>query len=286
MHKQTLHSLIQLLRLDKPVGIWLLLWPGFFGIATASFGQAEIAWHIYALFALGAVVMRSAGCVLNDMLDRRYDAEVTRTKGRPLAAGALSLRMATGVFVLLCIAGLFILLQFNRLTLLLGIIAFALLCVYPLMKRFFPVPQLVLGAAFSMGVLMGYSAVAAVLHPMAWLLYAGCIGWVLAYDTIYAHQDASDDAVLGLRSSALSFGKHSRYVVMACYELFFISIAAVILWRSWPEIAWLPLSIVLLVYGMMEYRLWKLPLDDARACGRYFAINGWVGAAMFFALVA
>ncbi len=203
---------IYLARLDRPIGIWLLLLPAWWAIVLASGGvlaMNALDWRLFALFGLGAVVMRAAGCVINDIWDRKLDAQVERTSTRPLAAGDVELWQAI-VFlaVLLCI-GLWVLVQMNLVTILLGILSIPLIAIYPLMKRVTWWPQVFLGVVFNFGALMGWSAITATVQLPTLLLYASAILWTLAYDTIYAHQDKEDDALVGIKSTALKFGDNS-----------------------------------------------------------------------------
>ena len=204
-----------LARVDRPAGTWLLLLPGLWAIMLAGGGVIDV--RAMALFAIGALVMRSAGCVINDLWDRRLDAQVERTRARPLASGEIS-RWAGFVFLfVLLLAGLLILLQFNALTIMLGMASLPLVVLYPLMKRVTWWPQAFLGLVFNFGALMGWSAVAGTVGWQALCLYAGGILWTLAYDTIYAHQDIEDDALVGIRSTARLFGERSRYFVCGFY---------------------------------------------------------------------
>lgn len=206
---------LYLARLDRPVGAWLLLLPCWWGLALAGAGWRQ-AW-LYALFAAGAFLMRGAGCVINDVLDRDIDGKVARTAGRPLASGRVSVRAALAFCALLMLGGLAVLLQMNILAVVLGFASIPVVMLYPLMKRMTFWPQAVLGLAFNWGVPMGYAAAAGRLGlPVLWLYGAG-ICWTLAYDTIYAWQDRADDASLGLKSTALRFEGHVRGFVGAAF---------------------------------------------------------------------
>jgi 4-hydroxybenzoate polyprenyltransferase len=211
-----------LARLDRPIGIWLLLLPGWWAVMLASggvFHMNVVDWEIFWLFALGALVMRAAGCVVNDLWDSKLDRQVERTKIRPLASGAVSVKQA-GIFLgILLFLGLLILLQMNFITILLGFLSLPLIVLYPLMKRWTWWPQAFLGLTFNFGALMGWSAVTGVVELPALLLYVGGIFWTLGYDTIYAHQDKEDDLLAGVRSTALKFGVKSREYVAMFYAL-------------------------------------------------------------------
>lgn len=201
-----------LMRLDRPIGTWLLLLPGWWALAL---GHAPL-WH-FALFAVGAVVMRGAGCVINDLWDRDIDAQVERTRGRPLASGAVSAKQALVFLAALCLVGLIILLQFNRFAVGVGAFSLLLIISYPLMKRVTWWPQAFLGFTFNWGVLLGAAAATGTLPAWVWPLYAAGVLWTLAYDTIYAHADTRDDALIGVKSTARLFGSKSHEWIAGFY---------------------------------------------------------------------
>ena len=210
-----LRPFVALARLDHPIGVWLLLWPCLWAIALASDGLPDIG--LLALFTAGAFVMRAAGCTLNDIFDRDFDARVERTRSRPLPSGAIGVRGAVAFMAVLLGAGLAILLQLNLFAILLGAGSLLLVVVYPLMKRITYWPQAFLGLTFNYGALLGWAAVAGGIGWPAGLLYAGGIAWTLGYDTIYAHQDKEDDLLVGVKSSALALGPRTRPFLIAFY---------------------------------------------------------------------
>ncbi len=216
----------RLMRADRPIGFWLLLWPCWWSVALAAPLDDPRTWRLLALFLVGAVAMRGAGCVWNDILDRDLDARVARTAARPLPAGEVSVKGAIAFMLLLMGIGLLVLLQFNRFTILLGLSSLVLVAVYPLAKRVTDWPQAVLGLTFTWGALMGWAAVHGRLDPPALLLYAGCFFWTLGYDTIYALQDARDDAIVGVRSSARALGRRLHAGIGVFYALFWLLMAA------------------------------------------------------------
>jgi 4-hydroxybenzoate polyprenyltransferase len=208
-----------LMRIDRPIGIWLLLLPGLWGIFLAYGNNVAIispTWYC-ALFALGAIIMRGAGCVINDLWDRDLDKMVARTRARPIASGEISAKNALIFLATLLLIGFAILLQFNVNTVFLGILTFPLIVAYPLMKRITWWPQAFLGITFNFGALMGWCAVAGTLNTPAFMLYLGGMFWTLGYDTIYAHQDKEDDLMAGIKSTALKFGAHSKYWIGGFY---------------------------------------------------------------------
>lgn len=219
---EALKPYLMLARLDRPIGIWLLLLPALWAIALAAGGVLEMNasdWSTVLLFGVGAVVMRSAGCVVNDLWDKELDKKVARTQKRPLATGLITPKQAVIFLITLMFIGLMILLQMNFITILLGILAVPLIIAYPLMKRITWWPQAFLGVVFNFGALMGWSAISGILEPAALLLYAAGIFWTLGYDTIYAHQDKEDDALIGIKSSALKLGNNSKKWVKRFYVL-------------------------------------------------------------------
>jgi 4-hydroxybenzoate polyprenyltransferase len=204
-----------LMRLDRPIGTWLLLFPCWWGIALATDGWPSLV--LMAVFAVGAVVMRGAGCTYNDIVDREFDGRVARTADRPIPSGAVSVRQAAAFLVAQLVVGLAILLSLSPTAIWLGVLSLALVFTYPLMKRVTWWPQFFLGLAFNWGALMGYAAVADTLAVPSLLLYAAGILWTLGYDTIYAHQDKEDDALIGVKSSALRLGERTRPALFAFY---------------------------------------------------------------------
>jgi 4-hydroxybenzoate polyprenyltransferase len=204
----SLQPYAQLMRLDRPIGWWLLVLPCWWGLALAqiSVGGGQFNLWLAGLFLAGAIVMRGAGCTLNDIADRDFDAKVERTKNRPIASGRVSVRGAVAFLVVLFALGFLILLQFNRFTVMAGAVSTILIALYPFMKRITYYPQFVLGLAFNWGALLGWTALQGSLSWAPVLLYAGGVLWTLAYDTIYAHQDKDDDVLIGVKSTALKFG--------------------------------------------------------------------------------
>ncbi len=208
----------QLMRLERPVGWWLLLLPCWWGLTLAHVAQHSALNWIYAvLFFIGAVVMRGAGCVVNDLADRKFDASVERTKNRPLASGRVSVFSALVFLAALCLAGLLVLLQFNWFTVTTGAASLLIVAIYPFMKRITYYPQVILGLAFNWGALLGWAALFGSLAAPAILLYVGGIAWTLGYDTIYAHQDKEDDILIGVKSTALKFGDSTVYWLVAFF---------------------------------------------------------------------
>jgi 4-hydroxybenzoate polyprenyltransferase len=276
---------LRLMRLDRPIGAWLLFWPCVFGLALGGMINGhhlgENGRHIgadlrlLALFAVGAVVMRGAGCTYNDIVDRNIDAQVARTRGRPLASGAVGVRAAWIFLAAQCGVGLAILLQLNRFAILLGASSLILIAVYPFMKRVTWWPQAWLGLTFNWGALLGFAAVTGRLALPAYLLYAACFFWTLGYDTIYAHQDKEDDALIGVKSTALLFGANSRAWVWLFYMvalIFFLAAA-----ESAPPN--LKFAGLLLLAGIhLFWQVYRLDIDNPARCLKLFRANRETGA--------
>jgi 4-hydroxybenzoate polyprenyltransferase len=219
---------LRLARFDRPIGAWLLLLPCWWSAGLAAIAARAAVpnlWHV-ALFFVGAFVMRGAGCTWNDIVDRDLDARVERTRSRPIPSGQVSVAQAAAFLVAQALVGLLVLVQFNRFAIATGIASLAIVAVYPFMKRITYWPQIVLGLAFSWGALMGWAAWFGRLDAPAYLLYAGAIAWVIGYDTIYAHQDREDDALVGVKSTALLFGERTKPMLVLFYALAVILIGA------------------------------------------------------------
>ena len=270
-----------LARLDRPIGAWLLFLPGLWSILLARPGARPAAWLIL-LFALGSVVMRGAGCVVNDMWDRDMDRQVTRTAGRPLASGALRMRQATWLLAALLAAGLAILLQLSQLAQLLGVLSLALVALYPLAKRVTWWPQAVLGITFGWGAPMGYAAASGRLDPAALALYAAAFAWILGYDTIYAHQDREDDALIGVRSTARLFAARARPFLGACYVATVLLLAL----SGWLAGLRTPFFVGLSVpAAVLAWQVATLDINDPAGCLRRFKLNREAGLLVALAIL-
>jgi len=267
-----------LARLDRPIGWWLLFWPGAWGVLLA--GGLRAHWVLIGWLLLGSIAMRGAGCVYNDIVDRDLDAQVARTRSRPLVSGAVSLRAAWGWLVLLCLVGLVVLVQLPLLSALVALASLAPVAAYPFMKRITWWPQAWLGIVFSWAALVGWSAVAGDLGLPMWLLYGGSIAWVIGYDTIYALQDREDDALIGVRSSALRLGRHVRGGVAGFYALA-MGLWATALWTVRPD----PLALMALlpVAGHFAWQVATLRAADGGDALAKFRSNRTAGLLMALA---
>ena len=229
----TPRALALLARFDRPIGWWLLFWPGAWATALAGGGKEH--WPLILWLLVGSIAMRGAGCVFNDIVDRDLDKKVARTAARPLASGAISVRTAWAWLILLCLIGLVVLLQLRLAAQIVALGSLALVAAYPFMKRITGWPQLWLGLVFSWGALVGWSEVMGALTAPGLMLYGGTIFWVVGYDTIYALQDREDDALIGIGSSALSMGRHVRAGVSLCYMLA-LTLWAAAIWQVRPQL--------------------------------------------------
>ena len=271
-----------LARVDRPIGVWLLFLPGLWGVLLAHAAPAESV-RLVALFAIGSLVMRSAGCVVNDLWDRDIDRMVARTAARPLASGAVRPAQAMVFLALLLIAGLAILLQLNRLAQALGAASLVLVALYPLAKRVTWWPQLMMGFTFGFGAPLGYAAAAGRIDA-AWLaVYGAAILWDLGFDTIYAHQDREDDALVGVRSTARLFGERTRPFLAACYAgtILMLTLAG---WLAGAGVWFYPM--LLLPAALFVRQVVALDINDPAACLRLFRANREAGLAVGLAILA
>jgi 4-hydroxybenzoate polyprenyltransferase len=276
---------LRLSRLDRPIGAWLLLMPCWWSAAlaagvTGNLGQLPL---ILALFFIGAFVMRGAGCTWNDITDRDLDALVERTRSRPIPAGQVSVPQALAFLVVQALVGLAVLLQFNRFAVATGIASLLIVAVYPFMKRITWWPQIVLGLAFSWGALMGFAVTLGRIDATALLLYLGSIAWVIGYDTIYAHQDAEDDALIGIKSTALLFGARTQSALIAFYGLAVVLIGVALMLAGARWLAWIGLAAFA---AHLAWQIRRLQISDPALCLRVFKSNRDAGLLLFIGLLA
>ncbi len=275
---------LRLARADRPIGTWLLLLPCWWSLSLAAIDSGQPfpnLWYV-VLFAIGAFVMRAAGCAYNDIVDRDFDAQVSRTKSRPIPSGQVTLGQAIAFVVVLGLAGLAVLMQFNVFTMCLAVGSLLIVLIYPFMKRFTYWPQLVLGLAFNWGALVGWSSLKGSLALPALALYAGSVLWTIGYDTIYAHQDKEDDLMLGLKSTALKFGEATPTWVGAFY------LGAFMLWGIAVVAAGgqlITLAALGLVGGHLAWQVFTLDTADADNCLKRFRSNRNAGLVLFAGLL-
>jgi 4-hydroxybenzoate polyprenyltransferase len=277
-----LRPYLRLARLDRPIGSWLLLMPCWWsaGLAAVHAGALVNVWHVL-LFFVGAFAMRGAGCTWNDIVDRDLDRRVERTRSRPIPSGQVTVQAAAAFLALQALIGLAVLLQFNQFTRYVGFASLVVVAIYPFMKRITYWPQIVLGLAFSWGALMGWPALFARLDLPAFLLYAGAISWVIGYDTIYAHQDREDDALIGLKSTALLFRERTKPMLTVFYALAVTLIAL----AGWSAGAGVIFALGLVVFAAhLAWQIARLEIDDPAICLAVFKSNRDAGLILFAAL--
>jgi 4-hydroxybenzoate polyprenyltransferase len=271
---------LQLIRWDKPVGSLLLLWPTLAALWIAAEGFP--GWHLLFVFTAGTFLMRSAGCAINDVADRDFDRHVKRTAQRPVTSGAVSVREALVVGAVLALAAFVLVLSTNAATIAWSFAALAVALVYPFTKRFFSMPQAVLGVAFSFGIPMAFAAVTGSVPWLAWALLVGNLFWVVAYDTEYAMVDRDDDLKIGIRTSAITFGRFDVCAVMGLYGLY-LAVWGVLCWQLGYRF-----GLLLGLTAALAQILWHYGLIRSRSregCFLAFRQNHWVGLAMFLGLV-
>ncbi|MGZ5813983.1 MAG: 4-hydroxybenzoate octaprenyltransferase [Xanthobacteraceae bacterium] len=274
---------LRLARLDRPIGSWLLLMPCWWsaGLAAVHARSQVNVWHLI-LFFIGAFAMRGAGCTWNDIVDRDLDARVERTRSRPIPAGQVTVAAAACFLALQALVGLAVLLQFNRFTVCVGFLSLVVVAVYPFMKRITYWPQIVLGLAFSWGALMGWPATFGRLDLPAFLLYAGAISWVIGYDTIYAHQDREDDALIGIKSTALLFGERTKFML----GLFYALAIALIALAGWSADGGLVFALGLGAFtAHLAWQVARLDIHNPALCLAVFKSNRDAGLILFAGLV-
>ena len=276
---------LRLARADRPVGFFLLAFPCFWSVALAgrSLGEAYPEPKLLILFAIGALVMRAAGCTYNDIIDRDIDAQVARTRARPIPSGQVSVPSAFFFMIALSLIGFVVLLQFNGVTIWLGLGVLPIVALYPFVKRFSSWPQLVLGLAFNWGALLGWTAVLGRLDWPAVLLFAGAVAWTIGYDTIYAHQDRDEDGVLGLKSTALRFGRATYIWLAALYTLSFLAItlAGIMAHAGTAFLVGMGAAA-----AQLAWQTATLNIDDPDNCLKRFRSNRDFGAIVFGAILA
>ena len=278
---QKLDSYERLMRLDKPIGILLLLWPTLWALLIAGHGKPN--WIIVLIFFTGTVLMRSAGCVMNDIADSKYDGLVERTKNRPLATNEVSKKEAYLLAGGLSLVAFGFVCVLNVLTIKLSVLALFLAASYPLTKRFLAIPQAYLGIAFGFGIPMAFAAINGQIAPVAWLLLVANILWAVAYDTEYAMVDRDDDLKIGIKSSAITFGRFDVIAVMICYALSLILLAYA---GSWLAMGYAYYLGLLVAAGIAIYHYTLIKERERALCFKAFLGNNWIGFAVFAGLVA
>ncbi len=271
---------VELTRLHKPIGIMLLLWPTLWALWAAAEGVPDI--HILIVFVTGVILMRSAGCIINDYADRNIDRHVARTRERPLTSGRISSREALSLFVVLCLMAFMLVLTLNWLTIALSFGALALAVVYPFMKRHTHLPQVVLGAAFGWAAPMAFAAQTGTVPQLAWLLFTANVLWSTAYDTMYAMVDREDDLKIGVRSTAILFADQDRVIIAILQAM--VVLALVLIGAQLQRGAWYFIGLAVAA-GLATYQLVLIRDREPAACFKAFLNNNWFGAVVFIGLV-
>ena len=276
MLKDRLYQYYLLTRLDRPIGIYLLLWPALWALWIAGEGRPDPV--IVLVFVLGTVLMRSAGCVINDFADRKIDPHVARTENRPIAAGRVSSKEALILFAVLCLVAFVLVLQLNAFTILLSFPAVFLAASYPFAKRWTYLPQAHLGAAFGWAVPMAFAAQLNEIPTVAWLLFVVTLLWALAYDTFYAMCDREDDLKIGVKSTAILFGRYDRFITVTMQVAVLAGLAVTGLWVGLGVVYFASL---LLAFGLALYQQWLIRDREPQVCLQAFLNNHWFGAVVF-----
>ena len=278
---QNIKLFIELTRLNKPIGFMLLFWPCLWGITIAyDFNDSLDLFIFYSLlFFLGSVLMRSAGCIVNDIADKNFDKKVKRTKTRPIASGRVSISLATVYILILCGLAFLVLINFNILTIVLAIASMPLAFAYPLMKRFTYWPQLFLGITFNYGLLLGWISVEESISLIPVIFYFGAIFWTLGYDTIYGYQDIKDDEIIGVKSTSIKFKNNPKIFVSFCYFIFIVSLILTGFYMDFSNIYFLLL--ILPILHLFIFQINKLEIKNSNSCQLKFKSNNFLGLVIF-----
>ena len=275
-----LRDYASLMRLDKPIGIFLLLWPTLWALLIASGGNPDP--KVLLIFVAGVVLMRSAGCVINDYADREFDRHVSRTQNRPLTAGRVTTKEAKVLFVILCLFAFVLVLQLNLLTVGLSVIGVLLAAIYPFLKRVTHLPQVFLGIAFGWSVPMAFAAQTGSVPQIAWLMFVATVLWATVYDTLYAMVDREDDRVLGLKSTAILFGESDRQIIGMLQMMLLVSLLMI---GHQAELGLIYYLGVLLAAGFSGWQQYLIRFREREACFRAFLNNNWFGAVIFLGIL-
>jgi len=280
-----LNLFIELTRLKKPIGYMLLFWPCAWGLTIAyDFNDNLDTYFFYLLlFFLGSVLMRSAGCIVNDILDRKFDKKVSRTKNRPIASGKISIYLGLFYAAILCLLALLVLINFNNLTIFLALASMPLAFTYPLMKRFTYWPQLFLGVTFNYGLILGWISVNNDISIVPLIFYLGAIFWTLGYDTIYGYQDIKDDEIIGLKSTSIKFKESPFVFLYLCYSIFILSLIIIGYRMDFNNFYFI--SLLLVFFQMIYFQLSRLNIKISSSCLMVFKSNNLLGLIVFLSLI-
>ena len=280
-----LNLFIELTRLKRPIGYMLLFWPCAWGLTIVYdfSSNFKIYFFYLILFFLGSVLMRSAGCIINDVLDRKFDEKVFRTKDRPIASGRISVKLGLLYAGVLCFLAFLVLINFNFFTIIIALASMPLAFTYPLMKRFTYWPQLFLGITFNYGLILGWTSISAEINLTPIIFYLGAIFWTLAYDTIYGFQDIKDDEIIGLKSTSIKFKSNPKIFLYLCYIIFLSSLIFLGFLNEFSELYFL--SIILIVWHMYFIQLKKFDSINPAICLKIFKSNNFLGLLIFISLL-
>ena len=280
-----LNLFIDLTRLKRPIGYMLLFWPCAWGLTIAYNFSTDIKVYVFylILFFLGAVLMRSAGCIVNDIIDKDFDKEVQRTKDRPIASGKISVKLGVIYTIILCLLALMVLLNFNNLTILLALASMPFAFTYPLMKRYTYWPQLFLGVTFNYGLILGWTSINNEINLIPLIFYFGAIFWTLGYDTIYGFQDIKDDEIIGLKSTSIKFRSKPNLFLNICYLILFFSLITVGYLMEYNIFYFIILIIIF--FQLFYFQLKRLKIDSQTSCLQIFKSNNILGLIVFVNLI-
>ena len=273
-----LNLFIELTRLKRPIGFMLLFWPCAWGLTLAyDFSKNLNDYFFYlSLFFLGSVLMRSAGCIVNDISDKEFDKKVERTKNRPLASNKVSIKLAIFYSIILCALAFLVLINFNNLTIILAVGSMPLAFTYPLMKRFTYWPQLFLGITFNYGLVLGWTAIQGEINAVTIIFYLGAIFWTLGFDTIYGYQDLKDDEIIGVKSTSIKFKKKPKLFLTTCYSIFLISLILVGIFMKLNTMFYF--FILIPTAHLLFYQIYNFNYKDPKNCLKIFKSNNFFGA--------
>ena len=283
MHQ--INLFIELTRLKKPIGYMLLFWPCAWGLTIAYDISTNLNTYFFyiILFFLGAVLMRSAGCIVNDILDRKFDRRVSRTKNRPLASGKISVSLGIIYATVLCLLAFLVLINFNYFTIIIALASMPLAFTYPLMKRFTYWPQLFLGVTFNYGLILGWTSINSTISLIPLVFYFGAIFWTLGYDTIYGYQDIKDDEIIGLKSTSIKFKKNPYTFLYLCYTIFIFSLILTGYLMKLNNIFYL--LMIIIIFQMFYSQLNKLNIKNTSSCLKIFKSNNFLGLLVLSSLI-
>ena len=278
---EKINNLIELTRFKRPIGYMLLFWPCIWGLTVAFdfTGNIQLFLKFVFLFFLGSILMRSAGCIINDVVDKDFDAQVERTKTRPIASGKISIKLSLFFSGILCIIALLVLIQFNTFTIILAFLSMPLAFSYPYMKRFTYWPQLFLGITFNYGLILGWTAIYGEVSIFPLIFYFGAIFWTLGYDTIYGFQDINDDEIIGVKSTSIKFKKNPKLFIFACYLIFVITLIFIGYKMNFSNIYFL--GSIIIILHLFIYQLFNLNIKSSKDCLRVFKSNNFLGFLIF-----